>query len=188
MNALTTPFLLILGLLATTCLADEDENEYREHDAGRPPAQKPHAGAATANSLYQTECGSCHLAYPPGLLPGDSWRKIMGQLDQHFGDNAELDTPVRQQITEYLLRNSAEQTDQRRARRIMRSLKGKALPMRITQLPYFKHEHGEIPSRLIKGNDKVRSLSNCNACHQRAAQGSFREREINIPGYGAWDD
>ena len=61
-------------------------------------------------------------------------------------------------------------------------------PIRITELGYFKHEHDEIPSRMIMENEGVVSLSNCDACHQRAEQGYFSEREINIPGFGAWDD
>ena len=28
---------------------------------------------AVVYRLYKDECGSCHLAYPPGLLLGDSW-------------------------------------------------------------------------------------------------------------------
>jgi hypothetical protein len=34
----------------------------------------------------------------------------------------------------------------------------------------------------------VKSFANCNACHTRAAEGSFRERDIRIPGAGKWDD
>ena len=47
--------------------------------------------AAIANPVYKEECGSCHMAYPPGLLPARSWTKVMSGLDNHFGDNAELD-------------------------------------------------------------------------------------------------
>ena len=40
--------------------------------------------AAPANPTYAEECGSCHLAYPPGLLPAASWAKLMAGLRQHF--------------------------------------------------------------------------------------------------------
>ncbi|MCC6543576.1 MAG: hypothetical protein IT392_03630 [Nitrospirae bacterium] len=35
---------------------------------------------------------------------------------------------------------------------------------------------------------EVKSLINCNACHTRAAAGSYDELEIKIPGFGRWDD
>ena len=28
------------------------------------------------NKTYADECGSCHYAYPPGLLPSQSWAKL----------------------------------------------------------------------------------------------------------------
>jgi hypothetical protein len=42
------------------------------------------------NANYDEECGSCHMAYSPGLLPKKSWMKVMGNLEEHYGDNAEL--------------------------------------------------------------------------------------------------
>jgi hypothetical protein len=59
--------------------------------------------------------------------------------------------------------------------------------LRITDNPYFRHEHHEISPRLLKQSGAA-SMSHCNACHQRAEQGSFSEREIVIKGIGRWDD
>lgn len=28
------------------------------------------------NTIYEKECGSCHFAYPAGLLPSNSWKRI----------------------------------------------------------------------------------------------------------------
>lgn len=186
MKTFTTTLLLSLSLAATGCLAHEDDDE--EHKEGRGYLKKQQDVAAVTDPLYKTECGGCHFAYPPGLLPERSWRKIMTRLDRHFGDNAELEPAVQQQLTSYLSQYSADRAAYRRSRRIMRSISGNDAPLRITGLPYFIHEHDEIPPRLIKGNNGVGSLSNCNACHRRAEQGSFREQEIRIPGYGRWDD
>lgn len=186
MKTYTPALLLILSLTTTGCQADDDD--HRDYGEARHFLKRTPGVAPVSHPLYKEECGGCHLAYPPGLLPGSAWRKIMAGLEQHFGDNAELDTSVRNELTDYLLLNSADKANYRRSRRIMRSIDADNPPLRITELPYFTHEHDEIPGRLIKANDKVRSLSNCNACHRRAEQGSFREREINIPGYGHWDD
>ena len=60
--------------------------------------------------------------------------------------------------------------------------------MRISELPYIRHEHDEIPRRLMEGNPKVRSRANCQACHRQADKGYFGEHGVNIPGYGRWDD
>ena len=102
--------------------------------------------------------------------------------------NAELDTQARQQITEYLTVYAADASGYRRSRAIMSSLRyNRPPPLRITETPYFRHEHREIPRRIINLPD-VGSLSQCNACHRRAEKGSFRESEIWIKGIGRWDD
>jgi len=147
-----------------------------EHDEHRFSSQKQ-------NPLYLEECGSCHMAYPPQLLPGKSWSKMMQGLEDHFGENAELDEVTSREIENYLTQTS----DSSSYKKMFRNL-GSQTPLRITELPYFVHEHDEIPSRFIQGNDKVGSLSQCNACHQKAERGQFDEDDVNIPGVGRWDD
>jgi diheme cytochrome c len=141
-----------------------------------------------SSPVYEEECGSCHMAYPPGLLPANSWRKMMSGLEDHFGDNAELDADKQQSISEILLANSADQSDYRRSRKFNRSVQAEDPPARISETPYFKQEHDEIPDRMVTGNAEVKSFANCNACHTKAEQGSFKERDIHVPGYGQWDD
>ena len=143
------------------------------------------SSAPQPDPLYLEECGSCHMAYPAQLLPTASWRMIMSQLDDHFGENAELDAVSSQSISDYLDR--ASRGEKGSYQKLFRRL-GDKVPERITELPYFKHEHDEIPSRIIKANDKVAALSQCNACHKRAEQGSFDEDDVYIPGFGRWDD
>ena len=58
------------------------------------------------NSLFSKECGACHMAYPPTLLPAVSWRKIVATLDDHFGENASLDKETRDKIEAYLVANA----------------------------------------------------------------------------------
>jgi len=144
--------------------------------------------ATTKNPLYKEECGSCHMAYSPALLPAKSWSKLMSELEDHFGDNAELDAQTAQSISQYLLANSAEHTNSRDARKFFQSIKSAQTPIRISDIPYFKHEHDEIPQRMVTKNPKVKSFSQCDACHAKAEQGLFNEHEVNIPGFGQWDD
>ena len=139
-------------------------------------------------SLYKEECASCHMAYPTWLLPARSWQKIMMKLDNHYGDNASLDPATLKILTQYLQDNSAENSRARRANKILRSVPQDSIPLRISELPYIRRKHDEIPNRYIKTNPEVKSLSNCLACHQGSEKGSFNEHQVRIPGYGRWDD
>jgi len=151
-------------------------------------AQAAPINSEDKQSMYKAECASCHMAYPAWLLPARSWQKIMTNLDNHFGDNASLDPATLKTLTNYLLDNSAENSGVRRADKMLRYLPRDTTPIRISTLPYLRHEHDEIPERYIKANSEVKSMSNCAACHQGAEQGSFNEHQIRIPGYGRWDD
>lgn len=138
------------------------------------------------NQQYQDECGACHFAYQPGLLPAESWRKVMSNLADHFGENAELERGDQQRLQAYLDKNSADNSSSYLSRKVMRSLSKKATVMKISKIGFIAHEHNEIPRRVFKRN--LQGLTNCNACHQRAEQGLYGERDIKIPGYGRWDD
>jgi hypothetical protein len=163
--------------------SDDDSSDDRDggsHDTGS-------YNVKAVDGLYQEECGSCHLAYPPHLLPSASWKAIMNGLDDHFGDNAELTVDMNRQITTFLDVNASDRGDRMTNARLLHGVVGDP-PLRITELHYFKKEHNEIPRRMIEDNPKVQSLSRCDACHQDAARGRFDEDEILIPGIGAWDD
>lgn len=158
----------------------------REHDE-RDEHRWERGVQPVTNDRYKQECGDCHMAYPPGLLPSRSWEAIMTTLDDHFAENAELDGETVAELTDYLTRNSSDGADERRAKAFDRSSYGQT-PLRISETRYFLKEHDEIPQRLVKDNPKVKSFSNCNKCHADAEQGYFDEDRIDIPGYGRWDD
>lgn len=142
----------------------------------------------TQNPVYREECGSCHMAYPAGLLPARSWDKLMAGLDDHFGDNAELLADTHKVISNYLSANSADHQSSRLSRKFFYSIDKNSTPLRITDLAYFQHKHDEIPARMVVGNKKVNSFSHCNSCHTGAEKGSFNDNDVTIPGYGRWDD
>jgi len=141
-----------------------------------------------SSDLYQSECGSCHFAYQPGLLPARSWQKMMGGLDNHFGDNAELAVKSKTEILAYLQQGAADVQLHRKSAKFLRGISSDAVPLRITELPYMKRKHDEIPARFISGNPKVGSLANCVACHTQAANGNFDEDSVRIPNFGRWED
>ena len=139
---------------------------------------------AKPNVVYQEECGACHLAYPAGFMPEKSWNKILSSLDDHFGENAELDKETNQLLKSYLAKHAMRKGF---FNRLMRNFP-KETPTRITELPYFIRKHDEIPERLVKGNPKVGSFSQCDKCHRGAERGSFEEDDVRIPGVKGWFD
>jgi len=113
---------------------------------------------------------------------------MMAGLADHFGDDAELDAGTYKAISTFLTENSADRSDFRRSRKFSQSIAANEAPIRISETPYFRHEHNEIPDRMVTGNPKAKSLSQCDACHTDAERGAFNAHDINIPGYGSWDD
>jgi len=90
----TGPIVLALLTLGVSGTAFSDDDE-RKHGFFKGMWGGNSADVAMVdNTLYQQECGSCHFAYQPGLLPARSWSTIMQGLDQHFGENAELGADV----------------------------------------------------------------------------------------------
>jgi hypothetical protein len=136
--------------------------------------------------LYAEECGSCHYAYPPGLLPEASWRKLLAPqaLPDHFGDNIEMKEAARAALLDYAARNAADHSLSKRSRQIVASLGDSAAPLRVTEITYIRRKHQRIPEEQIKRNPKVKSLAMCDTCHTRASAGDFDDNTVVIPGYG----
>ena len=54
---------------------------------GRAQAGGGHYYPPVADALVKEECGSCHLAFAPAMLPAQSWARMMSELKNHFGDD-----------------------------------------------------------------------------------------------------
>jgi len=140
--------------------------------------------APAKNAIYQKECASCHFGYQPGLLPKQTWGKIMNTLDNHFGTDASLDDKTKADITRYLVNNSSDsQNSNFRINNKNNSIKN----LRITKMPYFLREHNEIPKKII-AQKEVGSLLNCTACNKSAEKGIYSEGYIKVPNFRSWDD
>jgi hypothetical protein len=104
-----------------------------------------------AHPLYREECGSCHVPYPPRLLPAASWRELMSALERHFGTDASLEPAAHAGIERFLAANAGR--------------RGASTP-RITETRWFRKEHrGEI--------SPTQNPANCAACHARAEDGYY---------------
>ncbi len=134
------------------------------------PAHAERGYAVAPNAKHQQECSSCHVAYPPGLLPAASWARIMGGLNKHFGTDASLDVASTTEIASWLQAHAG--TDRR----------GREEPPqdRISKSNWFVRQHDEVSSSTFK-RASIGSAANCSACHAGAAKGNFNEHEVHIP-------
>ena len=141
------------------------------------------------DKAYLEECGGCHFAYQPGLLPARSWEALLNKdaLRKHFGANAELDDDTLKEIHDYAVDNAADKSWFKRSRKIAVATETGPAPLRITGLLYISRKHEEIPEKMIKGNKGVKSLSFCDKCHTQAAMGVYDADTVNIPNYPNWD-
>ena len=133
-----------------------------------------------SHKAWQQECASCHVAYPPSLLPKASWRRMMSGLDKHFGENASLDPATQADILRFLEANAADSGRSRMGDKVMQRMDKNAAPLRITETRWFVGKHDEVP-RATWSRKSVGSAANCAACHRQAEQGRFNEHDIRIP-------
>ncbi len=162
---------LILSVLfmPTPVVADDDDRrgglqsgKYGGENRGKPvlPGQ--------SNNLWRQECASCHMAFAPGLLPAESWRKMMGGLDKHFGVDASITAQENNEITAFLVKNASNRW------------KAPTAPLRVTETLWFKRKHDEINPAVWK-RAAIKSPANCMVCHAGADKGDFEEDRVRIP-------
>lgn len=145
-------FSSLLGITSLSALADSKAPVV-------PPSPK-----------YLAECAACHIAYPVGMLPAPSWRRMMGSLDKHYGSDASMDEASVREISQWLQTNAGT----------YKRVREEPPQDRITMSAWFVRKHDELPAAIWK-QAAIKSASNCAACHTRADKGSFKERDISFP-------
>ena len=154
--------LAILGVAATLAYAVPTLTSLGQAHAsgggsGGSGGGKPRIGMVVQDAVTKAACSECHMAYPPALLSSSAWSSMMGDLPNHFGEDASLDAAEQAHITAYLTTNAAKRDG------------GGSL--RISEQSWFKSEHrGEVSSRSLA---RAKSMSNCMACHKGADKGDF---------------
>jgi cytochrome b len=129
---------------------------------------------------FSKECGSCHITYPPFLLPKSSWTLMMSDLENHFGDDASIDKETNLSILSFLEKNSAENSTQKAAFKILKSLKENKSTIAITKTPYWEKKHRKIEKDIF-ASAKVKSKANCKACHTDIENGLIEKSLIKVP-------
>jgi len=140
----------------------------------RAQAGGSHYYTPVADPVVKEECGSCHLAFSPAMLPASSWRRMMADLGNHFGDDASLDPETNAKITRYLVDNAADAAGHRFNDKLMRGVALDNAPLRITELPKWQREHREVPAWEWR-HKEVRTKANCVACHAGAERGYYSD-------------
>ena len=124
-----------------------------------------HAQAETfpviSDKTVLTECTDCHMAFPPETLPKATWQKIIGNLSDHFGEDASLDDATVATILSYHVKHASDVSSVRAAKKWRTS----SNVTRIIDAPRFIKKHKKCPDAVWK-HEKVRSKANCIACHQ----------------------
>ena len=141
--------------------------------AGAAHAQMRLDVGPNTSAVYEKECGSCHFAYQPGWLPQRSWRALMGSLDRHFGDNAQLPPAAHAEVSAYLESHAADRASNARSREIMQAIRANEAPVSITKVLYVGGIHGGFLDPAFKGQPEVKTLAQCPACHHKAHRGWF---------------
>ena len=100
----------------------------------------------------------------------------MGDLENHFGDDASLDEKTNQDILTFLLKNSAETSTMQASWNFLNSIGDKDI-IALTKTSYWERKHKKIPKEVFK-KEKVKSVANCKACHSDIEKGLIENENI----------
>jgi hypothetical protein len=150
------------GLRATLCAALAAlAASTSAHADDSPGARVP------ALPKYQQECGACHLAYPPGMLPAASWQSLMAGLPRHFGTDASLDATTAHELSAWL---DAHAGTYKKVR--------EAPPQDRIACQLVRARHREVNTAVALG---CRQPANCAACHTTSDQGASVSADPHTP-------
>jgi len=136
------------------------------------------------DSELKSGCVDCHFVYQAEFLPKQSWIKLLNkyELANHFGKKVELSKSLREKFLAYYLENASDSKNTKYRRKINNSLSKNKIYSRISKVPYIKSKHEDLDKEMFIDNPKVKSYSNCKACH-KAEKGIFEEDEVDVPNW-----
>ncbi len=167
----------IAMLVALTAAAAWYFRGYFQQTPGHP--NLPFNGPVLAEDpAWQRECGSCHEAYHPSLLPARSWTATFAQQHEHFGEDLALDDSVVSSLSAFATEHSAEHAATPAAWKFDSRTPRDLTPLRITDTPYWKRRHRSLGDAQWKQTKKI----DCGGCHFDAELGTFEPGAIAIGG------
>ena len=125
---------------------------------------------ANVLQAYKNECASCHIAYPPAMLPSSSWQRIMDNLGRHYGADASLDVTTERHISNWLRGQSGT----------YKQVEATSPGDRLTTTKWFEKKHRKIQDT-VWARKSINGKAQCQACHQDAIIGNFEDERVRIP-------
>lgn len=172
--------LILILFFGGVAYADHREEKHKDRDhSERHGNNIEDFSSIPHNEMYDTECGACHLSYPPQLLPLESWQKILSILPSHFDSDVQIDDNALKSISKHLNSYSKRSFSKDRSLKKERDLADKR-SLRITETTFFKKEHHELDAETFS-RPSIGSPANCIACHVSADKGIFDEHQIRVP-------
>jgi len=157
----------VIALSTTAATADQAMDEAMKN--------RPYT---VTDEVTRTECGDCHMVFPPNRLTGTAWKKIMATLSDHFGDDASLDAATIKHIEDYLVANALDAKMGIRTKMRLAAWKKKGVvdPLRITETPEWTRHHTKKANykQMAKEVGYTRG-SNCIKCHKGAERGLYED-------------
>lgn len=127
---------------------------------------------AITDEVVKQECSDCHMVYQPEMLTQAAWTKMMGDLANHFGEDATLPAETNKRVLDYHLANAADVSTFKSAKRFIRGIDPNKAPLKITDTARYAHKHERISSE-VWDRKNIRFKANCIACHTDADKGDY---------------
>jgi cytochrome b len=135
------------------------------------------AGQGAATATWRDECGACHLAYPPELLPLRSWLRMLDEQQRHFGEDLGLSADTQHALA--AAARSGSRTPRWAGAMLVASIPAGEAPQRVTQTAFWRERHAAIAEARF-ATPPVSGRHDCGACHGDAADAIFSPRLIHM--------
>jgi hypothetical protein len=103
------------------------------------------------------------MVYPAAFLPARSWRKLLDNLPNHFGEDASLEPTTAGAISDYLAAHAADTPDGDSD--FLRGVAPTDAPLRISETPFWINIHSAQVRAEDFADPSVLTKSNCIGCH-----------------------
>ena len=132
------------------------------------------------NENWKVECGDCHMAFHPTLLPARSWQLMLENQNDHFEEDLDYEEEMIVELLGFAVKNAAESKQTEAAFKINKTEPESSSPQRITGTVYWKQKHDDIEGKYWK-SEMVEAKNNCGACHLDAETGWFEDSNMRLP-------
>jgi len=133
--------------------------------------------AALLPAAWGDECSSCHLAYPPCLLPERSWTALLAPGADHFGEDLALAEATRAKLQRIAATPAG--ADEWACWKMRAAVPANATPLRITGTPGWREVHAALGPDSFKPPISA-GRHDCAACHEDAPSSTFDPRRIHL--------